>query len=49
MARSFATTEARKRFRLKLDEAGHMMYLHNRSLAKFRDDLASFIRDTHRL
>ena len=43
------TTEARKRIRLKLYEAGHMMYLHDTSLKKFRDDLASFIRDTDRL
>jgi len=43
------TTEARKRIRVKLYEAGHMMYLHAASLRKFRDDLAGFIRDTDRL
>jgi carboxypeptidase C (cathepsin A) len=41
--------EARKRIRLELYEAGHMMYLHEPSLAKFRDDLARFIRDTDRI
>ena len=41
--------EARKRIRLELYEAGHMMYLHAASLAKFRDDLARFIRDTDRI
>jgi carboxypeptidase C (cathepsin A) len=41
--------EARRRIRLELYEAGHMMYLHQPSLAKFRADLARFIRDTDRL
>jgi carboxypeptidase C (cathepsin A) len=41
--------EARQRIRLELYEAGHMMYLHQASLSKFRDDLARFIRDTDRI
>jgi hypothetical protein len=40
---------ARQRIRLELYEAGHMMYLHAASLAKFRADLARFIRDTDRI
>jgi carboxypeptidase C (cathepsin A) len=43
------TPEARKRIRFASYEAGHMMYVHGPSLAKFRDDLAGFIRDTDRL
>ncbi|MDP5055138.1 MAG: carboxypeptidase, partial [Congregibacter sp.] len=30
---------------LELYEAGHMMYLHPASMAKFREDLAAFIGD----
>jgi carboxypeptidase C (cathepsin A) len=30
---------------LELYEAGHMMYLHPESMAKFRTDLAGFIRE----
>jgi carboxypeptidase C (cathepsin A) len=41
--------EARERIRMAYYEAGHMMYLHEPSLQKYRDDLASFIRDTDRL
>ncbi|MDT8439044.1 MAG: hypothetical protein RQ729_08570 [Wenzhouxiangellaceae bacterium] len=36
--------EARQRIRLDLYEAGHMMYLHQPSMKKYRDDLAAFIR-----
>jgi carboxypeptidase C (cathepsin A) len=43
------TEETRKRIRMELYEAGHMMYLHEPSMKKFRKDLASFIRDTDRL
>jgi carboxypeptidase C (cathepsin A) len=43
------TPEARKRIRIETYEAGHMMYLHAPSLKKYRDDLASFIRDTDRI
>jgi carboxypeptidase C (cathepsin A) len=41
--------EARARIRLELYEAGHMMYLHEPSMKKYREDLARFIRDTDRL
>jgi len=34
---------ARKRIRLDLYEAGHMMYLHRESMEKYREDLAAFI------
>jgi carboxypeptidase C (cathepsin A) len=41
--------EARRRIRMEYYEAGHMMYLHEPSLRKYREDLAGFIRDTSRL
>jgi len=41
--------EARERIRMEFYEAGHMMYLHEPSLKRFREDLARFIRDTDRL
>jgi carboxypeptidase C (cathepsin A) len=41
--------EARERIQLALYEAGHMMYLHEESRRKFRDDLAKFVQDTDRL
>lgn len=41
--------EARERITMEFYEAGHMMYLHQESMEKFRDDLASFVRDTDRL
>jgi carboxypeptidase C (cathepsin A) len=28
-------------------EAGHMMYIHEPSLVKYKEDLARFIRDSH--
>jgi carboxypeptidase C (cathepsin A) len=40
--------EARERIRMEYYEAGHMMYLHEPSMQKYREDLASFIRDTDR-
>jgi carboxypeptidase C (cathepsin A) len=43
------TAEARKRIRVSHYDAGHMMYLHEPSMQKYRDDLAGFIRDTDRL
>jgi carboxypeptidase C (cathepsin A) len=43
------TPEARKRIRVSHYDAGHMMYLHEPSMQKYRDDLAGFIRDTDRL
>ena len=42
------TAEARKRIGVEYYEAGHMMYLHEPSMRKFRNDLAGFIRDTDR-
>ena len=41
--------DARERIRIKLYEAGHMMYLHEESRRRFRDDLAKFVLDTDRL
>ncbi len=41
--------EVRERIHLELYEAGHMMYLHEPSLVKFREDLARFVRETDRL
>lgn len=35
--------EARKRIRVDYYEAGHMMYLHQPSMQKYRDDLVAFI------
>ena len=43
------TPEARQRIRVSHYDAGHMMYLHEASMQKYRDDLAAFIRDTDRL
>lgn len=43
------TKEARERIRMAYYEAGHMMYLHEPSMRQFREDLASFIRDTDRV
>jgi len=41
--------EARERIRIALYEAGHMMYLHEESRRRFRDDLAKFVLDTDQL
>lgn len=43
------TPEARSRIRVEYYDAGHMMYLHEPSLRKFRTDLVGFIRSTDRL
>jgi carboxypeptidase C (cathepsin A) len=43
------TPEARSRIQVEYYEAGHMMYLHQPSMRKFRDDLAGFIKATDRL
>lgn len=43
------TEEARRRIRIEHYDAGHMMYVHEPSMRKFRNDLAGFIRDTDRL
>ena len=40
---------ARERIRMAYYEAGHMMYLHEESITKFRADLARFIRESSRL
>jgi carboxypeptidase C (cathepsin A) len=41
------TPELRKNVRLELYEAGHMMYVHEPSLVKFKEDLASFVRSSY--
>lgn len=41
--------EARKRIHTAFYEAGHMMYVHEPSMQRFRDELAGFIRDSDRL
>jgi carboxypeptidase C (cathepsin A) len=43
------TAAARERIRMEYYEAGHMMYLHEPSRVKFRQDLARFVRETDRL
>ena len=43
------TPEARERIRIEYYDAGHMMYLHEPSLRKFRTDLVGFIRATDRI
>ena len=39
--------ELRENITLEMYEAGHMMYIHEPSLVKFKADLAKFIRDSH--
>jgi carboxypeptidase C (cathepsin A) len=41
------TPELRANIRLELYEAGHMMYIHEPSLKKFKEDLARFIGESH--
>jgi carboxypeptidase C (cathepsin A) len=43
------SAETRERITMEFYEAGHMMYLHQPSMQKFREDLARFIRDADRL
>ncbi|HKJ17433.1 MAG TPA: peptidase S10 [Xanthomonadales bacterium] len=43
------SAEARERITMEYYEAGHMMYLHQPSLEKYREDLANFVRETDRL
>jgi carboxypeptidase C (cathepsin A) len=43
------TPEARKRIKIDYFDAGHMMYLHEPSMKKFRQDVLDFVRDTDRL
>ena len=38
-----------RRLRATPADAGHMMYLHEPSLRKYRDDLVGFIKATSRL
>jgi len=37
----------RENVRLEMYEAGHMMYIHEPSMAKYKEDLAGFIRDSN--
>jgi carboxypeptidase C (cathepsin A) len=39
--------ELRDNITLDMYEAGHMMYIHEPSLVKFKEDLARFVRDSH--
>ena len=41
------TEEQRERIDFEYYEAGHMMYVHEPSLEKFKEDLARFVRDSH--
>jgi carboxypeptidase C (cathepsin A) len=43
------TPEARTRIQVEHYDAGHMMYVHEPSMRKFRNDLVGFIRATDRL
>ena len=43
------TPEARARIHVNYHEAGHMMYIHQDSARKFRDDVVGFIKETDRL
>ena len=39
--------ELRDNIEFEYYEAGHMMYVHEPSLIKYKKDLAEFIRDSH--
>jgi carboxypeptidase C (cathepsin A) len=41
------TEEQRGRIDFQYYEAGHMMYVHEPSLRKFKEDLARFVGETH--
>jgi carboxypeptidase C (cathepsin A) len=41
------TDEQRKNISIAYYEAGHMMYIHEPSLVKYKEDLAGFVRDSH--
>jgi carboxypeptidase C (cathepsin A) len=41
------TPELRGNVRLELYEAGHMMYIHEPSIAKYKNDLADFVRNSY--
>ena len=42
------TPELRKNVTLEMYEAGHMMYIHEPSMVKFKQDLADFVRGSYR-
>jgi carboxypeptidase C (cathepsin A) len=39
--------DLRDNIELAMYEAGHMMYVHEPSLVKFKQDLARFVRNSH--
>jgi carboxypeptidase C (cathepsin A) len=41
------TDEQRKKIRLEYYDAGHMMYIHEPSMVKFKKDLAEFVQGSH--
>jgi carboxypeptidase C (cathepsin A) len=41
------TEEQRKNINIAYYEAGHMMYIHEASLEKYKSDLAAFVRSSH--
>jgi carboxypeptidase C (cathepsin A) len=41
------TDDQRKNISIAYYEAGHMMYIHEPSLVKYKEDLAGFVRDSH--
>ena len=41
------TEEQRKNINIAYYEAGHMMYIHEASLEKYKSDLAEFVRNSH--
>ena len=49
LSRLRLTPEARARIHVNYHEAGHMMYIHQDSARKFRDDVVGFIKETDRL
>ena len=42
------TPELRNNVTLKMYEAGHMMYIHEPSMVKYKQDLAEFIQASYR-
>jgi len=49
LSRLRLTPEARARIHVNYHEAGHMMYVHQDSARRFREDVVGFIRETDRL
>jgi carboxypeptidase C (cathepsin A) len=43
------TPETRGRIRVNYYDAGHMMYLHEDSARRFRENIVGFIRETDRM